>query len=313
MVRYFVRRVSLALATVLAAVLITFALVHLTPGSPGELILGAGAAPAQVAEKNAETGWSDPVLHQLGGYLAGLARGDLGVSIIDGRSIGQDLAARLPVTGLIAVLATLLSGLLGVGLGTWSAVRGGRVAALVAGSSGIALSLPPFWVGVVLVYLVAIQGGILPATGYVSPTEDLVGWLRSITLPVLCLAVSSSAIVARTAHVAMRRALLQPHVQMVRSLGASRRRILLVVALRDASVPIISVLGIQFIALFGGTLIVEQFFGLPGLGQAASIAITSHDFPAVEGVVVIAAVVVVTVNLVLDLLVAWLDPRVVAA
>lgn len=310
MISYLGRRVSLALVTVLAAVVISFTLVHLTPGSPGELILGAGATKAQIARENVNIGWTGSVFSQLATYLGHLVRGHLGKSIIDGHSIGADLAARLPVTGLIAVLATLLSGLVGTVLGVAAAVRGGRLDSVINLTSSVALSMPPFWIAVILIWAVAIKAGVLPATGYVSPGQNFHLWLESVALPVAALAVSASAIVARTARVAMRRALLQLHIHMLRSLATPPWRLLFVHALRNASVPIVSVLGVQFVALFSGSIIIENLFALPGLGQAASNAITSHDFPAVEGVVVIASVVVVSMNLVLDLFVAWLDPRV---
>lgn len=310
MTSYLARRGFLALVTVAVAVVLSFLLVHLTPGSPGELILGAGATKEQIAAKNSEIGWNRPLLDQLGTYLADLVHGDLGASIIDGHSIGQDLLQRLPVTGLTAVLAAAVSGVAGTALGLLAATRRGATGRTIDAGSGVALSLPPFWTGVLLVYAVSIQAGLLPATGYVAPSESLSGWLESIILPVIALAIPAAAIIARTAHVALAQALRQPHIQMLRSLGTPPWRLLLVHALRSAGVPVVSVLGVQFVALFSGSVIIEGLFGLPGLGQAASNAITSYDFPAVEGVVIVAALVVVLVNLLLDLLVAALDPRV---
>jgi peptide/nickel transport system permease protein len=310
MLSYVVRRVLLGLGTVLIAVLISFVLVHLAPGSPGELILGAGATKAQIAAENAKVGWDRPLLSQLGSYLGHLARGNLGISIIDGHPIGSDLLKRLPVTGLIAVLATLVSGVAGLMLGMAAAVRGGLTNRAINVSSGVALSLPSFWIGVLLVYVFAIQFRILPATGYVSPTVSPWQWLQSIALPVIALSVAATAVLARTARASVVQALDQPHVRMLRSLGTPRWRLLFVHVLRNASVPVVSVLGIQFVALFSGSIIIEGLFALPGLGQAASAAVTSHDFPAVEGVVIISSIVVVGVSLLLDLLVAALDPRV---
>ena len=310
MTGYLARRAFLALATIAVAVVLSFLLVHLTPGSPGQLILGAGATRAQVAAENIKIGWSRPLLTQLGGYLADVARGNLGTSIIDGHSIGHDMLERLPVTGLIAVLAAAVSAVAGAALGLIAATRRGAADRAIETTSGIGLSLPPFWTGVLLVYVLSIKAGLLPATGYVSPAQSLTGWLESITLPVIALALPATAIVARTARAALVQALRQPHIQMLRSMGVPPWRILLVHALRAASVPVVSVLGVQFVALFSGSVVIESLFGLPGLGQAASNGITSYDFPAVEGVVIVASLVVVLMNLLLDLLVAGLDPRV---
>jgi peptide/nickel transport system permease protein len=240
-------------------------------------------------------------------------RGDLGTSLIDNRSIADDLAVRLPVTGSIALFATLLSGLTGVLLGVAAAVGGGAFGRFITSSSGVALSLPAFWVGVLLVYLLSIRSGLLPATGYVPFSENPVTWLESLVLPVLTLTVGGAAIVARTASAGMREALAQEHIRTLRALGTTPWRIRYVHALRYASVPVVSVLGIQFIALFGGSVIIENLFALPGLGQLSQAATSSHDFPALIGVVVIATVVVVVTNLLLDLVVAALDPKVRAA
>ncbi len=310
MLSYVGRRLALAVGTVLAAVVISFLLVHATPGSPGAVVLGPSGTAAQIAAKNHELGWDRPLVVQFADYLGHLIRGDLGTSLIDGRSIAGDLGARLPVTASIAVLATLLSGVLGVVLGVTAAVRGGVLARVIGTGSGIALSLPAFWVGILFVYVLALQLGLLPATGYVPFTENPVGWLGSLLLPVLALTVGGAAIIARTAAAGMRDALAQEHIRTLRALGTPTWRIRYIHALRFASVPVVSVLGIQFIGLFGGSVIIENLFALPGLGQASQAAVSAHDFPALIGVVVVATVVVVVTNLLLDLVVAALDPKV---
>ncbi len=310
MLAYVARRLALAVGTVLAAVLITFLLVHAGSGSPGAVKAGATGTAAQIADINHQLGWDRPLWVQFGDTLSHLVRLDLGTSLIDGRNLGQDLASRLPVTASIAVLATLLSGIVGVLLGVTAAVRGGRLGKAVNSGAGVALSLPAFWVGVVLVYLLSIQTGWLPATGYVPFATDPAGWFESLLIPVITLTVGGAAIIARTAAVGMREALQQEHVRTLRAMGTPAWRIRYVHALRYASVPVVSVLGIQFIALFGGSVIIENLFALPGLGQASQAAASSHDFPALLSVVVVATVVVVVTNLLLDLVVAALDPKV---
>ena len=177
-------------------------------------------------------------------------------------------------------------------------------------AAGIALSLPSFWVGILLVYVLSLQLGWLPATGYVQFTDDPVGWFTSLTIPILTLTVGGAAIVARTANAGMREALRQEHIRTLRAMGTPAWRIRYLHALRFASLPVVSVLGIQFIVLFGGSVIIENLFALPGLGQLAQAATSSHDFPALIGVVLVATIVVVVTNLVLDLVVAALDPKV---
>lgn len=310
MLAYVAKRLGLAVGTVLAAVLISFLLVHAGDGTPGAVRLGPGATPDEIAAENEALGWNQPLVVQFVDYLGSLARFDLGTSLIDGRSIGADLADRLPVTGFIALFATILSGVVGILLGVAAAVRGGRFGKFITTGAGVALSLPAFWVGVLLVYLLSIQLELLPATGYVDFTDDPAAWFDSLLLPVLTLTVGGAAIIARTAAGGMREALGQEHIRTLRAMGTPEWRIRYVHALRFASVPVVSVLGIQFIALFGGSVIIEQLFALPGLGQASQAAATSSDFPALVGVVVVATVVVVIVNLLLDLFVAALDPKV---
>jgi peptide/nickel transport system permease protein len=313
MLAYIARRLAMAVGTVLAAVVISFLLVHATKGSPGAVVLGPGHTAAEIAAKNHQLGWDQPLLTQFGTYLGHLVRFDLGTSIIDGRSIATDLGTRLPVTGFIALFATILSGVVGVVLGVSAAVRGGRFAKFVTSSSGVALSLPAFWVGVLLVYVLSLKLNLLPATGYVAFADDPVGWFQSLLLPVLTLTVGGAAIIARTANAGMREALAQEHIRTLRAMGTPAWRIRYLHALRFASVPVVSVLGIQFIALFGGSVIIENLYALPGLGQASQAAVSAHDFPAIVGVVVVATVVVVLVNLLLDLVVAGLDPKVRAS
>ena len=310
MLAYVARRLAMAVGTVFAAVVISFLLVHASDGSPGAIRLGVAATPAKIAAENHALGWDRPLAVQFLDYLKNLVSGDLGTSLIDGRSIGNDLLDRLPLTASIALFATLLSGIVGVVLGVTAAVRGGRFGRFITSSSGVALSLPSFWVGILLVYVLSLQLGWLPATGYVQFTDDPVGWFTSLTIPILTLTVGGAAIVARTANAGMREALRQEHIRTLRAMGTPTWRIRYLHALRFASLPVVSVLGIQFIVLFGGSVIIENLFALPGLGQLAQAATSSHDFPALIGVVLVATIVVVVTNLVLDLVVAALDPKV---
>jgi peptide/nickel transport system permease protein len=313
MLAYVARRLALAVGTLFAAVLITFLLVHASDSTPGAVKAGPGATAAEIAAQNEALGWNRPLPTQFVDYLGHLVRFDLGTSLIDGRDIGADLSDRLPVTGSIALFATLLSGVVGIVIGVTAAVRGGRLGRGITTGSGVALSLPAFWVGVLFVYLFSLQLGWLPATGYVDFSVDPAAWFQSLLLPVITLTVGGAAIVARTANAGMREALAQEHVRTLRAMGTPEWRIRYVHALRFASVPVVSTLGIQFIALFGGSVIIENLFALPGLGQASQNAASASDFPALVGVVVIATAVVVVINLLLDLLVAALDPKVRAA
>jgi peptide/nickel transport system permease protein len=310
MLGYVARRLAMAVATVFAAVLITFLLVHVGEGSPGAVAAGPGATPEQIDAENEALGWNRPLIVQFGALLASLVRFDLGTSLIDGRDIATDLFARLPVTASIAILATLASGIVGILIGVAAAVRGGRTGKAVNAGAGVALSLPAFWVAILVVYVLSIQLELFPATGYVPFSQDPGLWAQSLALPVLTLTIGGAAIIARTAYAGLREALGQEHIRTLRAVGTPEWRIRYVHALRFAAVPVVSVLGIQFIALFGGSVFVENVFAMSGLGQSAQAAALSHDFPALISVVVVATVVVVITNLLLDLLIAALDPKV---
>ncbi len=310
MATYLARRLAFAVATVLVASAVSFLLVHASGSSPGAITAGSGASPAQVAAENHRLGWDQPLVTQYLTWLGHAARGNFGGSLIDGHDIWSDLMSRLQVTASIAVFATLLSGIFGVLAGVGAAVRDGLLNRLVTLGSGLALSLPQFWVGVLLVYLIAVKGGLLPATGYVAFGASPGQYAQSLVLPVVTLAISGTAIIARTTRTAMISAMRQEHIRTLHALGTPPWRIRYIHALRFAGGPVVSVLGIQFIALFGGSVVIEQLFALPGLGQAAQNAIGNGDFPAVQGVVVIATVVVVITNLVLDLVLGALDPKV---
>ncbi|MET7988441.1 MULTISPECIES: ABC transporter permease [unclassified Streptomyces] len=310
MFTYLARRFGLGVVTVLVASILSFLLVHASGGSPGAITAGEGATKAQIAAENVRLGWDRPLVAQYVSWLGDAVRGDLGTSLIDGHTIWPDLTQRLPVTASMAVFATLLSGILGILAGVLAAVRGGRLDRVITMLSGITLSLPQFWVGIVLVYVIAVKGQLLPATGYVEFTTSPSQYFQSLTLPVLALGLTGAAIIARTTRTGMVNALRQEHIRTLRALGTPVWRIRYLHALRFTGAPVVAVLGIQFIALFGGSVIIEQLFALPGLGQAAQNAINTHDFPAVQGVVVIATVVVVVTNLVLDLVLATLDPKV---
>ena len=228
---------------------------------------------------------------------------------IDGRSISSDLANRLPVTASLAAGATVLSAIFGIVLGVTAAVRGGFLDQLIGGFVGLLVALPAFWIGVIFVYLFAVQSTVFPATGYVPFEVSPRDWAMSLALPVITLAVGGAAFIARQTRASMLEALQQEHIRTLRATATPTWKILYVHALRYASLPIVAGIALQFIGLFGGSVIAEQLFAMPGLGQAVQTSVSTHDAPAVQGVVVIATVVVVAVNLVLELATKFLDPK----
>jgi len=306
---HLIRRAGLALATVVVVSVIVFLLVHASPTTPGTVAIGIGGTPEQVEEYNRSIGWYDPLPLQYLRWLGGVLVGDFGVSVTDGRPIAADIAQKLPVTASIAAGATILSAVVGILLGVTAAVRGRGVDRVVSGVVGVAASIPAFWLGIVLIFLLAVQLGLLPATGYVPFEISPADWAASLVLPVLTLAIGAGAFIARQARASMREALAQDFIRTLRATGMPRWRILYVHALRFASLPIIASITLQFIAVFSGSVVIEQLFAMPGLGYATQVAVVQADAASVQALVVVATVVVVVVNLVLEAATKFLDPK----
>lgn len=309
MVIFILKRLAFAVLTLVVATVIAFVLVHLSGSTPGGVALGQAATPEEVRAYNVAIGWYDPWVVQYANWVGQVLTGNLGVSLIDGRDIAADIAKRLPVTAALAVFGTLLSLVVGVVMGIVAAVRGGAVDRVLAAISGILLSLPAFWVGVLLVFLFAVQLRLLPATGFVPLQTNPEAWARSLVLPVLTIAITSAAGIARQTRASMGEVLTQEHMRSLRALGTPTNRIIYVHALRGASLPILASIAVQFIVLFGGSVVIEVLFALPGIGQAMQAAVGSADLPFVQALVLIATVVVVLVNLALELLTRALDPK----
>jgi len=309
MVIFVLKRVGFAVLTILIATWIAFVLVHLSGSTPGGVALGQSATPEQVTAYNVQIGWYEPWIVQYLNWLGQVLQGNLGVSLIDGRPIGPDIAKRLPVTAAIAVLGTLVSSIVGIVMGVVAAVRGGAVDRVITALSGILLSLPAFWVGVILVYFFSVQLRLLPATGFVPFATNPEAWLKSLILPVLTIAIVSAAGIARQTRASMSETLTQEHMRTLRALGTPTTKIIYVHALRGASLPILASVAIQFIVLFGGSVVIEVLFALPGIGQAMQAAVGSADLPFVQALVLVATLVVVLVNLALELLNRTLDPK----
>ncbi|GAA4157047.1 ABC transporter permease [Leifsonia shinshuensis] len=313
MILFALKRVGFAVLTVLVATAIAFVLVHLSGSTPGGVALGNTATNAQIHAYNVKAGWYEPWPQQYVAWWGQVLHGNLGTSLIDGRSIGDDISKRLPVTAALAVFGTLLACAAGISLGVVAAVRRGSVDRGITAVSGILLSVPPFWVGVLLVFVFAVQLHLLPATGFVPFSVNPTMWARSLVLPVLTVAVTSLAGIARQTRASMSEVLTQEHMRSLRALGTPTNRIIYVHALRGASLPILASVGIMFIVLFGGSAVIEVLFALPGIGQAMQSAVGSADLPFVQALVLVATLVVVVVNLVLELLTRVLDPKLRAA
>ncbi len=306
---FVLKRIAWAILTLLVASGIAFILVHVSGSTPGGVALGQSATPEQVFAYNESVGWYEPWIVQYAQWVGQVLQGNLGVSLIDGRPIGPDIAKRLPVTAALALGGALLSALIGVVLGVVAAVRGGAVDRFVTVVTGIMLSLPAFWVGILLVYFFAVQARLLPATGFVPFEVNPEKWFKSLVLPVLTIAITSAGFIARQTRASMAESLAQEHIRTLRAVGTPAWRVIYVHALRSASLPILATVAVQFIVLFGGSVMIELLFALPGIGQAMQSAVGSADLPFVQALVLVATLVVVIVNVLLETLNRALDPK----
>jgi peptide/nickel transport system permease protein len=307
---FVVRRVLLTVPVLFAMSIFVFLMIRLVPGDPVQTMLGIYAAPDRVATIRSELGFNRPLVDQYFSWLNGVLHGNLGQDFISHVPLTTLLGQRLPVTLELTVLAMLLALGLGVPLGIIAAV-GPRWAAgladlLVVGG----VSIPGFWLGIMLVLLFTGYLHLLPPAGYVPFTTDPVSNLRYMVLPVLALSAAQLVYILRTTKAAMVTVLSSPYITFLRAKGIAERRIIYVHALRNASVPIVTVVGIQFGALLGGAIIIESLFAVPGVGQLVVNAILQRNYPVVQGCVLVIAVIFILVNLITDLIYGMLDPRI---
>ncbi|MFD0689183.1 ABC transporter permease [Actinomadura fibrosa] len=313
MTRLIARRLLVSGLLVGVVSLLTFLLQAAAPGDTARTILGDHYSPAAYARLHRELGLDEPVLTRYGHWLAHALRGDLGTSPVSGLDVTAQIASRLPVTLSLTVGATAATALAGVALGVLSAVRGGRLGRAFDVLALAGYALPNFWLALVLVTLFAVTFPLFPATGYVPLEDDPGGWARGLVLPVTTLALPGTAVFAKQTRDAMLAALSRDFVTALRANGASERSIVLRHALRNAGVPVVTLVGLTFIGLLSGTVFVEAVFAMPGLGGLAVQATGQHDVPTIQGVVIVFTLAVVTVNLAADLAYGWLDPKVRSA
>ncbi|MFI5694153.1 ABC transporter permease [Kribbella sp. NPDC051586] len=310
MFRFIGRRLVACAVLVVVIAGITFLLAFSGTGNVARNLLGESATPDQLAAKNAELGLDKPLLAQLGTWAGHALHGDLGISWFTNEPVAQAIANRLPVTLSMVVLAVALTALISVGLGVAAAVRGGWLDRVIQVLSVAGFALPNFWVALVLVVFFSVTLGVLPATGYVRLSESPGSWAAALVLPVASLVIGSTASAAQQVRGAVIDVLRQDFIRTLRARGISPRSVLFRHALRNAASPALTVLSLQFIALLGGAVVIEKVFAIPGLGTLTINAALQGDVPVLMGVVVTLVVLVVIVNLVIDVISGWVNPKV---
>jgi len=304
MLKVILRRVIVYLPMLLGLTIIVFSMMHLIPGDPAEVILAqSGARPEAVARLRAQLGLDLPLHVQYGQYLSGLLRGDMGTSLFTYRPVTEIIAQNLPSTMVLTIAAMSLAIVVGVTVGVLAAVYQGTWVDNVAMTLAVvSISMPGFWLGLLLIYLFSLYLGWLPSGGQ--------GSVQHLVLPATVLGANAAATIARLVRSGLLEVLRQEYIMTARSKGLSERLVLFRHALKNALIPLVTVMGLQFGFLLGGTVVIETVFARQGLGRVVVEAIIYKDLPVVQGIVLFVAVTYMLVNLFVDICYALIDPRI---
>ena len=303
-------RLLVAVPVLLVVSLVSFGLTLLVPGDMAASLAGSTASATEVAKIRTELGLDRPPLERMAAWYGGLLRGDLGRSVLLNQAVGQAIVERLPVTLSLAGLGLGLACLIGVPTGLLAAAKARRWPDQAAmGASLVGLSLPDFWLGLLLVWIVGVKLQWLPTGGFVALTQDPLGWARCMILPAGALALTQVGPIARMTRSAALEVVASDFIRTARAKGLAEPRVFARHVLAASLVPVLTVAGIGFGVTLSGALVIEQVFSLPGVGRLVIGAVLARDWPVIQGGLLLTAFVFVAVNLVVDLLYLWADPR----
>jgi len=309
--RYIAIRLLQTIPVLFGVPVIVFIIIHSAPGDPIVNMLGIDATDQNIAELREIHGLNEPLYIQYVNWMGGILQGDLGQSLTRERSVTALITARLPATLFLALASMLIAIVIAIPAGIVSAVHKGSASdyAVTIGSlSGI--SIPNFWLGLILILLLARTYSFLPPGNYVPPSQDPVAALKHVILPAVTVGTAFAALLARQTRSSMLDNLNQEYIKMAKSKGLSSRKIFVRHALKQALLPVITVAGLQFGYLLSATVVVEQVFAWPGMGRLIWSAVQQQDYPTVQGTVLVVATLFVLINLIVDLTYSYLDPRV---
>ncbi|KZE37058.1 peptide ABC transporter permease [Bhargavaea cecembensis] len=310
MLKYIIRRVLQTIPVLIGVSILVFSLMHLIPGNPAQIIAGEGASEQTVRQIEERLGLNDPIHVQYFNYMSGVLQGDLGNSVRSGRAVSDEIAARFWVTVELSFYATVLAVFLGLMAGIISAVRRytlADTAIMIVALFG--LSMPNFWLGLVLIDWFAIGGDWLPEWAKLRPSGWGDSW-RQVILPVITLGTGGAAIIARMTRSSMLEVINQDYIRTARAKGLTDRIVTYRHALKNALIPVVTVVGLEFGGFLGGAVLTETIFAINGMGRLTVQAITQRDFPIVQGAVLVLSVLFVFVNLIVDISYKLLNKRI---
>ncbi|MBT8242002.1 MAG: ABC transporter permease [Acidimicrobiia bacterium] len=307
---YVVRRIGIFLLSLVIASMLVFGVMSILPGDPATVILGTRATPEAVESLRVELGLDRPIAVQYFDWFSHAIRGDLGESVFTGKPIGPQVVDRLKITVPLAFFALILTMLISFPLGVFAASRHRQAGdAVVSVVSQLGLAVPAFWAGLMLVTLFAVRLRWFPASGFPGWGESFFGSIEALILPAIALAIVQSAIITRYVRSAVLETMREEYIRTARSKGLTRSQALWRHGLRNASIPVLTILGLQFGALLAGTVVIESVFVLPGLGKMLLDGISRRDLPLVQGGAFVIVGIILLINLAIDLSYRLLDPR----
>lgn len=308
---YIIRRLLLLIPVFIVVAVVAFLILHIIPGSPAALMLGPEATTEQIDEITKALGLDKPLLEQFCLWSLELLKGDFGDSYYINMPVLSIILEKIPVTLSIAILAVLVAILLAVPLGVFSAIKHNTIYdQLFMTIAVLGISIPSFWLAIIFILIFSITFRCFPVQGYIPITESFLGWIRHLTLPAIALGIRHSALMARMTRSSMLEVLSADYIRTLRSKGLAEKAVVFKHALKNSLIPVVTVIGLSFTALLGGALIIETVFAVPGIGRLMLSSIQRRDYPVVQGILIIFAIICVIMNLLVDLTYVYLDPRI---
>lgn len=311
MLNYILNRARSSLVVLLVVSIITFVVLMIIPGDPAQLVLGTEATKDAIAQLHTAMGLDKPYYVQYGNWLIKFLKLDMGTSYIYGESVTALIFKSLPVTLSIALFSVIIASFFAIMFGTISAIKKDSITDYFSRSiMQLGTAIPSFWIGMVFVVFFGLRLKILPISGFVPPNHDFTGFLRSITLPSVVLSIGEVGLLLRIVRSSMLESLKQDYMDMARVKGLSKWEIYIKYALRGAMVAPLTVIGMQFAKLVGGTVVVETVFALPGIGRLVLAAVEHRDIVLLQGLVMFITTFVIIINLIVDILIMVINPRI---
>lgn len=308
---FLVRRLLLAVPVIVLVTIMVFSLLHMLPGDPATVILGQEATPDAVAALRDELGLNKPIIVQYFDWMGGVLQGNLGRSLVDRSPVSELIAARFPATLELTIGTFIVSLLIAIPAGIVSATRQGKWIDYFSTIMALGgMSIPHFWLGMMLIVFFSVQLGWLPASGYVPFTEDPLGNISAMILPIVATGLRESAVLMRMLRSSLLDVMHADYIRTAYSKGLKERAVVLGHALKNALVPVVTTSGLIVAGLLGGLVITESIFSIPGFGRLIVESIFRRDYVTVQGAILVSALMVVVVNLIVDILYAFIDPRI---